>query len=377
MSSFDICIHGAGFVGQTLALLLARAGFKVALLSNKPTHPEYTDIRAFALGESAKNVLQNLDAWPAGIATTPVSAMHVYGDTSGNVKFETPANKDALTWIVDVPALSDILNRQVAHNPHIQRFAEHDGLKAKLAARLHVVCEGRHSELRDKLGIDVETIVYPQHAIAARLVCEQVHGGIAWQWFNDQGDVLALLPIGGSHSNQVALVWSLETTHAKQMQSASKEDFENTLQAACNMALGTMTLISELARWPLQLSKIKTWAGQSALGVWVLAGDAAHAIHPMAGQGLNLGLGDAALLAQTIQSTLTSTTQGDKLLRALRGYARERQATASAMSYATDGLHLLFAHPNAAVQQLRNWGMSVFDSVKPLKKQVTMLASHS
>jgi len=373
MSSFDICIHGAGFVGQTLALLLARAGLNVALLSAQSAHPEYTDIRAFALGEKSKSLLEGLSAWPAGTDTTLVTAMQIHGDANGTVSLRTPIGTEALTWIVDVPALAAILNEQVSREPRITRLAE----QTHLQARLHVVCEGRHSDFREKLGVQVKATTYPQNAIAARLKCEHAHGGIARQWFNDKSEVLALLPIGGADSNQIALVWSLETAHAKQMQNASNQAFENALQASCGSDLGAMTLSSERALWPLMLSTVKPWTGQNQLGVWVLAGDAAHAVHPMAGQGLNLGLGDAALLAQTLQNTLTSTTQNDKLLRALRGYARERQAAASGVAHITDGLHLLFANPRTAVQRLRNWGMGFLNQSATLKNQVTMWASRS
>ncbi len=379
--SFDIAIHGAGFVGRTLALLLARSGFKVALIdSSAPSN--VIDIRAFSLNQTSKTLLERVHAWPEGAHVTPVLSMAVFGDAGGHAEFEhvdshkashpNEAIDSPLNWIVDVPALSAALQQQVAGEPRITHFANDDGLEAKL----HVVCEGKHSAMLGQLGIASETIRYPQHAIAARLTCEHPHQHAARQWFNERGEVLALLPLGGADAGarEVALVWSLNTDHAKAMQSASEVDFTSALTAAAGHALGAMTLCSERALWPLQLTRIDNWVGTQCDKIWVLAGDAAHAMHPLAGQGLNVGLGDAALLAETLQSFLAKSPlfnpSNTALTRALNRYARTRQAAAAEMSGVTDGLHLLFAHKHPLVQQARNWGMKLFNRADSLKRQI-------
>ncbi len=369
--SFDICIHGAGFVGRTLALLLAKQHLRVALLSkDSPTNEsaESTDIRAFALSGASKDLLNSIHAWPADSAVTPVRVMQVFGDAGGHVQLDTPEHALALNWIVDVPALEAALKEQVAREPSVVCLTE----GAACEAKLHVVCEGRTSRIAAELGIAFETIRYPQHAVAARLGCELPHDNAARQWFTELGEVLALLPMQGSAGHEVALVWSLESKRAKEMLAASDVDFCAALEISANRALGAMQLSSVRALWPLQLARAQQWTGQSStLGTWVIAGDAAHTVHPLAGQGLNLGLGDVAHLAQSLKavqagSPLFRPTQ-TKLNRALQSYARARQAAAAPIAGVTDGLHLLFARDSALLARVRNLGMSWLNRASGIK----------
>ncbi len=372
-SSFDIAIHGAGFVGRTLALLLALQDLRVALIADETKSAVAKDIRAFSLNPASKDVLERVHAWPLGEAVTPVYCMEVFGDAGGELVFDDAGHAPdaALNWIVDVPALEAVLKEQVSREPRVACLTEGDALEAKL----HVVCEGRTSRMVNKLGITMDTIRYPQHAVAARLICELPHDNAARQWFTERGEVLALLPMQG---REVALVWSLESERAKEMLIASDTDFTTLLEASCHKALGAMTLASHRALWPLMLTRMKPWTGGSASmgeqghGVWVLAGDAAHAMHPLAGQGLNAGLGDAALLAQTLKdvqgdSPLFHPTQ-TQLTRALRSYARARQAAIAPMVGVTDGLHLLFARDSNVFARARNLGMSWLNRASSIKK---------
>jgi 2-polyprenyl-6-methoxyphenol hydroxylase-like FAD-dependent oxidoreductase len=364
-SSFDICIHGAGFVGRTLALLLAQNGLRVALLSNKSTQFESMDIRAFALSAASKKLLTSVQAWPIDRFVTPVRTMQVFGDAGGRMQLDTQGQAQALNWIVDVAALEAALKERVAGESEVICLAE----SAPCEAKLHVVCEGRTSPLAAELGLRFETIRYPQHAVATRLICELPHGNAARQWFTERGEVLALLPMQG---HEVALVWSLESERAKEMLAASDVDFCAALEASCNKALGAMQLSSSRALWPLQLAHAQQWTGQSGqFGTWVIAGDAAHTVHPLAGQGLNLGLGDAAHLAQTLKevqgdSPLFRPTQ-TKLTRALQSYARARLAAAAPIVGVTDGLHLLFARDSVLVAKVRNLGMSWLNRAHGIK----------
>jgi ubiquinone biosynthesis UbiH/UbiF/VisC/COQ6 family hydroxylase len=377
-SSFDICIHGAGFVGRTLALLLARAGFKVALIdSHVPSGA--VDIRAFSLNQTSKVLLEGIGAWPAGAHVTPVMSMAVFGDSGGAARFAQSeevdvqgASSEPLNWIVDVPALSEKLQVATSGELRITCRAKDDALQAKL----HVLCEGNNPQRLAQLGIQSHAVRYPQHAVAARLTCELPHSSTAHQWFNERGEVLALLPM---HGNEVALVWSLASEHAKAVHALPDGEFVAALMTSAGHILGQMTLCSHRALWPLQMTRTLNWTGEEKYGdglssnrLWVLAGDAAHTIHPLAGQGLNLGLGDAALLAETLQQFLLQSPifnpNNTALVRKLEGYARARQAAATHMTNVTDGLHLLFAHQNPLVKNMRNLGMKLFDRATSIKR---------
>lgn len=366
--SFDICIHGAGFVGQTLSLLLAKSGFRVALMSYEAPQTELTDIRAFALSAASRDLLTSIHAWPADHFVTPVLSMQVFGDAGGHMQLDTPDHAEALNWIVDVPALALLLKEQVAREPRVVCLSE----GATCETKLHVVCEGRASRITADLGLRFETIRYPQHAIAARLMCELPHDNAARQWFTERGEVLALLPMQGK---EVALVWSLQSQSAKELLALSDADFCTALEASAHRALGAMQLSSARALWPLQLARAQQWTGQSStFGTWVIAGDAAHTVHPLAGQGLNLGLGDAAHLSQVLRqvqgdSPLFRPTQ-TKLNRVLQSYARARQAAAAPIAGVTDGLHLLFARDSVLIARVRNLGMTWLNRANRIKNLI-------
>lgn len=367
--TYDICIRGAGIVGRTLALLLARERLRVGLVgSPAPVTEGHGDVRAYALNASARTLLESLRCWPEGDAATAVQRMEVQGDQGGRVAFSAAdQGAEALAWIVDVPALEARLAEAVRYQPMIQT------LEAPAPAALTVVCEGRASRTRDELGVDYELSPYPQHAIATRLQCAQPHGQVARQWFSDAGEILAFLPLGGAQGNSVAVVWSVQQERVAALMALAPEEFAMQLETASQHSLGALRLVSERAAWPLQLARATRWVGPGAGGQsWALAGDAAHAVHPLAGQGLNLGLGDAAALAEVLRGREYWRTVGD--LRLLRRYERARQAEVRTMGLATDGLQLLFSRAGGPWPALRNWGMTGFDRSGPLKAWVARRA---
>jgi 2-polyprenyl-6-methoxyphenol hydroxylase-like FAD-dependent oxidoreductase len=364
----DVCIRGAGVVGSTLALLLARERLRVGLVEQPGTAAPRDDVRAYALNSASRELLDGLRAWPGTADATPVQGMQVHGDEGGEVNFHARAEGvAALAWIVDVPALEQQLAEALRYQPLVTRLA------APQAAPLTVVCEGRASATRDEFGVQFDVQPYAQHAIAARLACEKPHGQVARQWFAD-GDVLALLPLGGADSetaaiHSVALVWSVRQDRADALMQLPPAEFEARLDAASRGDLGRLTLASERAAWPLQLARADRWCGPG----WALAGDAAHNVHPLAGQGLNLGLADAQALAGVLRDREYWRPLGD--LKLLRRYERARKAQVLAMGAATDGLAQLFAHDNAAAGWLRNWGMKGFELAGPLKHWVARQAA--
>lgn len=361
-------------MGQTLALLLARERLRVALVEQLPGAASTTDVRAYALNAASRELLQSVRAWPetaagpSDPAITPVAAMQVFGDNGGELGFSAASlPADALTWIVDVPALERRLHDAVGFQSGIERFTH----EAPLAA-LTVVCEGKRSRTRDELGFEFDVRPYPHKAVAARLRCECPHGGVARQWFHN-GEILALLPMGGAQGNLVALVWSVPAQQADDWLASPPGALAQAVQARCGEVLGTMQLESPAQAWPLELSKARRWITRTPSGAVALAGDAAHAMHPLAGQGLNMGLADVAELARVLHGREYWRELGD--MRLLRRYERARQADVSAMGWVTDGLFGLFAHADSRIQALRNWGMQGFERSGALKHWVARQAS--
>jgi 2-polyprenyl-6-methoxyphenol hydroxylase-like FAD-dependent oxidoreductase len=366
----DICIRGAGIVGRALALLLARERLRVALVAAPPRAEATPDVRAYALGAAARQLLQSVRCWPDERAATPVLAMQVQGDRAGQVRFDAGVQGvEALNWIVDVPALERLLADAVGFQGGI------DVVAAPVPAPLTVVCEGRASATRAELGVEFATTRYPQQAIAARLEGEQPHGQIARQWFLASGDVVALLPLDGAQGRQVALVWSAGVDHAPELMALDDAAFAARVTAASGGALGALRVTAARAGWPLLRASATRWVGAmpgQPGRSFALAGDAAHAMHPLAGQGLNVGLGDAAKLAHLLAGRESWRSPAD--LKLLRRYQRARQADWLRMSLATDGLQQLFGRPEPAAAALRNWGMRAFDACAPLKSRIARMA---
>ena len=369
--AFDICIRGGGIVGRTLALLLARERLRVGLVEQAQNLPESDpglngDVRAYALNAKSRALLESLRCWPDAQHATEVLAMQVKGDAGGEVNFSAAELKvPGLTWIVDVPALESRLAEAVRFQPLIEVLA------SAPEAALTVICEGRSSSTRAEFGIDFDITPYPQTAIAARLQCERPHKQTAFQWFS-QGEILAFLPIDGAQGSTVAIVWSVLRERVPALLAESDQDFCQQLEAASQGQLGKLELTSRRSAWPLQSAHATRWAGRHAKGAWALAGDAAHNVHPLAGQGLNLGLSDVAALATTLgQREYWRSVDDEKLLRR---YERSRKAEVMVMDATMDGLQRLFSRQGASWQSARNWGMNGFERSGMLKLWVARQA---
>jgi 2-polyprenyl-6-methoxyphenol hydroxylase-like FAD-dependent oxidoreductase len=365
--AFDVCVRGAGIVGRALSLLLARDRLRVALVAQAPLPASgVSDVRAYAMNNASRDLLLALRSWPDAEHATPVLAMNVHGDDGGVVNFQAPGQgQDALTWIVDVPALQARLVEAVRYQPLIEV------VDTPQPAALTVVCEGKASTTRGEFGVDYAVTPYPQHAIACRLGCEEPHRQAARQWFAN-GEILAFLPLGGPGGNLVAVVWSVPEERVAGLMALAPADFTARLEAASHGALGKLSLQGERAVWPLQLARANRWVGSRDGKGWALAGDAAHTVHPLAGQGLNLGLADAAELASVLHAREYWRGVGDEKL--LRRYERARKADVLRMALATDGLQQLFAQAAGPWQALRNWGMKGFERSGPIKTWVARQA---
>ncbi len=368
---FDVCIRGNGIVGSVLALLLAQQRLRVALCAQHPVAASslgpdgHADIRAYALNVASRQLLESVCAWPeigvpplAQVPVTAVTRMEVAGDQGGALSFSAPAmGHTALNWMVDVPALQSRLNEALRYQRLVQVVTPP---AQPPPADLSVICEGKRSATRSQWGLDHVVKPYPHHAVAARVTLPAPHQGVARQWFSN-GEVLALLPLGGDAGQAAAVVWSVQAHKAQELTALNQTDFLARLGALCQLDPTNMALTHAPQCWPLELSQASRWV----LPGVALAGDAAHAMHPLAGQGLNMGLADAAELARVVQNKAYWRSLGD--IKLLRQYERARKADFTAMGQLTDSLFTLFNQDNKVVQQLRNWGLNGVDRLSPLK----------
>ena len=397
MDVHDVLVRGCGIVGKSLALSLARQGLSVALLMDDGDRQK-ADVRAFALNAASVSLLRNLKVWDAlpAAAATAVHDMHIEGDAqSSALDFSAWSQRlPELAWIVDAAALEAVLDNAVKFAPHIKQIDGqiHGQIDVEISATLTALCEGRSSNSRDALGVVFEKNNYGHRGIAARLNCSLGHRHTARQWFRSP-DVLALLPFGGvvgsaadgydgafagafagasaSASASYALVWSLPEAEAQKLLALDDAAFNAALMQASQGAAGNLTLASPRASWPLMRAQASAWCGPG----WVLLGDAAHVIHPLAGQGLNLGLADVATLTKVLFEREPWRDLGDEKL--LRRYARQRTVPTQVMGQLTEGLLQLFAAEQPAVRELRNRGMSLVNKLPAVKRWLTSRALES
>ena len=381
MNQYDVLVRGTGIVGKSLALSLSRLGLKVAMredavrtdVAPAVAPAAAPDVRAYALNAASVALLQGLKVWDAlpPHAATAVHDMHVEGDAPGAaIDFSAWSQRvRELAWIVDAAVLERELATAVKFAPHITLSRE--GARDDVQADLTALCEGKASASREALGVRFERTDYGHHAIAARLTASQKHRHTARQWFRSP-DVLALLPFDAPQpQSSYALVWSMPTERADALLALDHAGFERALMDATGGAAGNLTLASPRAAWPLMRAEASGWSGPG----WVLLGDAAHVVHPLAGQGLNLGLADVAALAAVLAAREPWRGVGDA--RLLRRYARERMAPTRAMGQVTEGLLDLFAAEQPLLRELRNRGLTLVNHLSPLKRWLTSRALDS
>jgi len=374
--SATVTVRGDGIVGCAVALSLARLGIAVQLQGDsKPATAAPADVRTYALNAASRTLLQQIKVWDAlpPQAVTAVLDMHIQGDDGAQLEFSAwQQGVEALAWIVDAGALESVMRQAVRYAPHVQVMPRATGGEAYTAAadprHLLLLCEGKDSQARQALGIHFDKQPYGHHALATRVVAPASHAGTARQWFGHP-EVLALLPFDDpTPGNSYGVVWSMPAEKAQALAAAGDEAFEHALQEATGGACGALRVAGPRRTWPLMLGRADRVHGPG----WMLLGDSAHAVHPLAGQGLNLGLADVAALARVMAERESWRDLGDEKL--LARAARERVAPTLAMAGVTDGLWHLFAHPHPLVRSLRNRGMNLLNQLPLLKRSLTKRA---
>ena len=359
----DLIVVGGGPVGASLAR--AVRGVSVALVAHErpPAPPvEGFDARVYALSPGNAEFLRAICAWPD--RAVPVHAMRIYGDeVNARLEFDAyGAGAAELAWIVEDSRLQQALWRDldVAVVATTALGVHADSVSVKLAdgsalsAKLIVGADGANSFVRAQAGIAARARDYGQSAVVANFRCEKPHRNIAYQWFQ-RGAVLALLPLPGDH---VSMVWSLPAEQAV-------TDLAREVEIASRGELGQLELVT-----PPRSYRLRRLAAERMVKPRVaLAGDAAHVIHPLAGQGLNLGLQDVRALAQVLAEREPSRDPGD--VRLLRRYERARAEPILAMDTMVDMLFRLFGAEHAAAARLRNAGLNLTDRL-PVVKNLLM-----
>jgi 2-octaprenylphenol hydroxylase len=365
-----LVIAGGGPVG--LALAAASGTFDVRVIEAAPGRPQESpedfDVRVYALSPGSRDLLRDLGAWERidtrRIAT--VRRMEIFGDEGARLAFSARPGS-SLAWIVEARRLSRALeeqvetldNVQVSHGAAASSFgADASGGWAllesgeRIEGDLLVGADGPDSKVRTSLGIAAEEEPYGESAVVANFETEADHESIARQWFRADG-VLAWLPLPG---RRISIVWSTGTAHAQELAALDERSLEQQVREAGGAVLGDMRLISAAAHFPLRSIRV----ADPVVAGCAVVGDAAHAVHPLAGQGVNLGFQDARCLAETLEHRSALERPGD--LRVLRRYARERREDVTAMHFVTDRLDRLFASGTPGARRLRNLGLKLVDA---------------
>lgn len=387
-SQSDVCIVGNGAIAKTTALGFAQAGQSVTLLCPPPAPapadavvPSW-DVRVYALNHTAHNLLSSLKVWGALDAgrVAPVESMVVKGDgaQAGALAFDSyGAHVGTLAWIVEGDNLDRALdaalrfaqNVTIVHGRAVRLDTGADAATVQLengdtiGAALVVGADGAQSWVRGQCDIGFSYRAYGQRGVVSNFACEKPHHGAAFQWFTGSEGIVALLPLPG---NRVSLVWSAPDALADALCAGSAAQLAARVSAFCMDQLGALTpLQPELVRaFPLALMRPEAIVAPRV----ALVGDAAHAVHPLSGHGMNLGFGDVAQLIATVGAREPQRTIGDE--RVLARYARARKEDVLLMQITTDSLVRLFGTDFEPVRVARNLGLNLLDKFPGLKRRM-------
>lgn len=401
---YDVLVAGGGLVGLALAVAMARARLEVVIVDRAPIaaadglvpdacstlarpageaidsdSESSWDTRVYAISPGNAAFLQGLGGWPPA-RVEAVESMRVVGDAGGSIDFSAyDLGERALAWIVEeralraslVPLLARAGVRVVAPSALHALAFDAASVRATLEngtsveARLAVGADGLHSWVRAAAGLAASPRPYGQTAVVANFGCERPHRGIARQWFLRGEGILAWLPLPG---RRISIVWSVPDRLADDLATLSPAALAERVAGAGGGVLGRLAQITAPARFPLNFLRLPAIVAHRL----ALVGDAAHGVHPLAGQGVNLGFGDAEALAAVLADRGPLDDPGAPIL--LERYARRRAEPVAAMQAVTDGLARLFGARARWVAPLRNAGMAAVDRLTPLKRALAQPA---
>lgn len=391
--SYDILIVGAGMVGSCLALALSRSSkFRIALVeeANLPAPGKIRqndyDLRVSAITRASENIFKNLGAWQ-GIETrriSPFREMHVW-DTAGigEIHFNSAEiGESHLGHIIENRVIQSAILEQCqkldnidfyapAHFSEIIQNANEIHIQLEggpiLNGRLLIGADGANSQVRQLAGISSRSWDYQQKGLITTVQTERPHQETAWQRFLPNGP-LAFLPLDNSH--QCSIVWSTTPDEAIRLLALDDHEFATALATAFEYRLGAIQVISPRVTFPLRLQHAKTYIRPRL----ALIGDAAHIVHPLAGQGVNLGLLDAATLAEVLITAQRNANDPGSFLT-LRRFERWRKGDNLATQLTIDGLKRLFGNTLFPIRVARNLGLTVTNATTPVKRLIMRWAS--
>ncbi|WP_346948497.1 UbiH/UbiF/VisC/COQ6 family ubiquinone biosynthesis hydroxylase [Dyella sp.] len=385
--ALDVAVVGGGMVGAAAALALARAGFATALIEAREPAPwsaeQEVDLRVVGLAPSSIALLDELGVWASirDSRSSPYAHMHVWDAESGAAIHFDAANegRDLLGHIVENSLVQwrlwlalDAAGVQRLCPAEVKGFeAQDDRIQLDLAdgqsiaARLLVAADGAGSPLRKLAGIDTRGRDYAQRAVVAHVRTERPHEGTAWQRFLPDGP-LALLPLADGRSS---IVWSLPDDEAKRVLALDDAAFLAELGTASDFRLGRIVGATKRAAFPLKLQLAETYQAER----FVLLGDAAHAVHPLAGQGVNLGLRDVLELRDTLLAA-RAAHRDIAAAHVLRRYARRRRSADTLDALGFDALARIYSWRASPLVAARGLGVRLVDQLSPLKRR---LAEHA